>query len=468
MKIRTQNLLTIVPLFLGLALIGSLLMYTVGLNEIRWGLHEEASTLAIAAAEFLDGDAYQGLVRRGTADPYYARIQDPLRRLLKRNQARRVTAYSPDGEKVVFHLSADTISADTSGASDADSEASPSATLSAGVAGEAGLMEAMTRDRFLVGAMRYGEGNQAALTAYAPINDSAGKLAGIVGVETDADIYRKSKQDLLTRGVWLTGIVFLLGILVASLLTRLITREVHALNLAAVEVTAGNLNRQIQAGRIQEIEDLGNTFNTMSDVLRDVLSKTRRALIEGEQFRTEANLAQAYREQFAPPLRASLGAARVAAEHFGARPTGSFYDAFSLPDGACALVGRVGEGASLDAVMTASAARSLLRQDLERLPPEEVFASAGALFPLDRLEIVVWKDGGPAKAWRLDPETGTARRRELPTEPILLHTFDAATGARIEQYARLFGHLSPEDLMTDIRIAVSADREGCLLILKRT
>src|SRR5437660_946634 len=62
MRIRTQNALAILPLFLFLALISSALLVQAERRELRWGVREEAASLAVATAEFIDGNQYLALV----------------------------------------------------------------------------------------------------------------------------------------------------------------------------------------------------------------------------------------------------------------------------------------------------------------------------------------------------------------------------------------------------------------------
>src|SRR5690242_6009637 len=102
MKIRSQNLLTSVPLFLFLAVTSSAMMYNAERREIKWGLQEEASSLAVAAAELIDGDRFRTEISRGTKSPYYNELLHVFDRLMKYDEAKRIFALTPDGRRVVF------------------------------------------------------------------------------------------------------------------------------------------------------------------------------------------------------------------------------------------------------------------------------------------------------------------------------------------------------------------------------
>ena len=48
MRIRTQNLIVIIPLFLGMAVATGAMTYSTARQEMLWGLEEEATSLSIA------------------------------------------------------------------------------------------------------------------------------------------------------------------------------------------------------------------------------------------------------------------------------------------------------------------------------------------------------------------------------------------------------------------------------------
>src|SRR5262249_27700657 len=89
MRIRTQILLAILPLFVVLGLVSSALIVHAERRELRWGCREEAASLAVATAEFLDGDRYRDLAAQGSVSPAGAEWRLPFQRILARNQAKR-------------------------------------------------------------------------------------------------------------------------------------------------------------------------------------------------------------------------------------------------------------------------------------------------------------------------------------------------------------------------------------------
>ena len=68
MKLRTQNIVALLPVFLGMTCIIGLSRYTAEMQEIRWGLSEEIAAYATSIAEFLSGDAYRDMVMQWSKD----------------------------------------------------------------------------------------------------------------------------------------------------------------------------------------------------------------------------------------------------------------------------------------------------------------------------------------------------------------------------------------------------------------
>src|SRR5437879_4086950 len=102
MKIRIQNALWILPLFLFVALVSSALMVKVEREEFLWGLREEVGSLAVATAEFIPGHLFRELVSDGTRTKGYGRLCLSLDRIVKQRQARRIFGLTWDGRQVAF------------------------------------------------------------------------------------------------------------------------------------------------------------------------------------------------------------------------------------------------------------------------------------------------------------------------------------------------------------------------------
>jgi HAMP domain-containing protein len=503
MSIRTQNLVSILPVFLFLAVVSAGLMLKTVREEYLWGLREEASSLAVATAEFIPGACFRELVERGSGAPYYLRLAPALDRILKQKQAQRIFGLTPDGRHLLF------------------SRGGPPGDATGHLLPTPAELAAIDRGEPLGTSVKTDRRGRIVMTAYARVHDwqrtgseplapecayalrpsdngvdgarGAPSPVGLLGVETDARGMESLTRELLARGGWIIGAVLILGAAATLSVSAVVSREVRNLTDGAALVKRGSLDHSIEAGCIQEVWDLCNTFNTMSDVLKDVLAKTKRSLLEGELFRSEADLAETYTRLFWPKLSAggvdvgglTPGRSRyahsaalwdgveVVAKRLGDRPDGSFFGAFPIEGGVCALVGKVqapsaqllsselrgpgyggrhlsrtaasprrsnpeltspaeGGPSPLDTVVTASAVYALLSEQLRDGDPAVVLAQTRDLFPLETLDAAFCRRGEadgplPVERWTLDSGAAAPVRNlsTLARGPLALHTLGA-------------------------------------------
>jgi HAMP domain-containing protein len=473
MRIFTQNLFAIVPLYIGLALAGGFLMYTNELQELEWGLREEANSIAVTTAEFLKSDALQSVYHEGASDPYAKMIAKPLERIMGLERLRKLDCFTPDGKQLAFTI--------TGGASGKIAE-------NFGFSNETGknelkeddeilrqspqILQKLDKGKVFITPIRQLDSARARIAAYAPITNDRHQLVGVIRAELAANQWLTHRSQLYARVTRMVLFVILLGVGIALFLSNLISGEVKDLSDAATEVTEGNLDRQIVGGRIQELSDLSNTFNTMSDVLKETLVKNKRSLIESEQFRGDDELAQVYKEIFSPLVATSYGSLRVVAEHIGSGVSGEFFSSFQYGGDAFIVLGCLEENADLAAVVNASGVVSFINQTLQRHSPEEVIREAVDLFDIHCLDILVWKGSAKNSHWRsYHSSVGQATRQELTLEadrPLLLATFQGAPFEQTQRYAQIFGHLTPDELIEDIKIVLPPDLKGALMVLKWT
>jgi methyl-accepting chemotaxis protein len=123
------------------------------------------------------------------------------------------------------------------------------------------------------------------------------KAVGFVQVGLDLAPMQKELGWVATRAA-LSGLaVLLLCVLAAYLLARMLTIPLEKLSQAAAGIASGDLRQQISTGGNDEIEELGNSFVTMSAGLRAMLNDLRSAAQEME--REAANILSTSTQQSA-------------------------------------------------------------------------------------------------------------------------------------------------------------------------
>ncbi len=98
MKTRALGLVVIPPIFLFLGVSTSLVAVAAGVYELRWGLEEESSSLAITVAEFVPPGVFTSNSEAAEEEMRYLRRS--LDRLLAFGQAVRITVYDSGGTLV--------------------------------------------------------------------------------------------------------------------------------------------------------------------------------------------------------------------------------------------------------------------------------------------------------------------------------------------------------------------------------
>lgn len=443
MRIGTQNLLLIVPLFLGVAVALGLLLYFSEPHELLWGQEQQASSYAIAIAEFAserETNLHPSVYSPSTDDG----LRRALDRILSSHRVKAVFQLSPNCKTIAWSYPAGAV------------KTVPFAT-------PGNLATLMSHDGVWTSDVLPTKPRGAVVQAYSSMQTPTGTPLGAIGVITDASSYLRETRQTQT-GVALAAIgVLIVGLLVSIFVSSLISREVRSLSETAALIAGGNLDVQAPGGRIQEIEDLGGTFNTMSDVLKDVLSRTKRSLVEGEQLRTPAEMAESYIEMFRPPIAATMHGVRICSRAIG-EGSGMFWTAVETASGSCAALGRLTAEDEVATAIAASAAARYLTRRLIDDDPKQALTEAMQLFHADSLECLRFT-GDKVEHW--DAVSGQPTVQSYPAASRsrwALHRVTPDAGSIVDRYLSLFDGHAPDDLAGDIAAAMPADSDGAILI----
>lgn len=220
MRIRTQNLVAIVPLVVGMALAAGALAYSTERKKTIEGLHEEATSLAVAMAEFTDGEAL--LARIGSGGDTAAHF-DSLRisfdRVIAHGQAKHIFALTRVGSPM-WAVTEGEPAWDVNLA--ANESYIPPDDLLRPTAAEMDQLSAASTP--VVREVVRLPGDIAVMTAFAPIAAANGDLVGILGVVIDAE-----RLHSLARALPLSlGRLALIALLIGTLTSLMTSSASHA------------------------------------------------------------------------------------------------------------------------------------------------------------------------------------------------------------------------------------------------
>lgn len=446
MRLQTRCLAGIVPVFLVLALaVGALVNHLVE-RETLWGMKEEAAGLATVVAEFTDTKDLADLLHGTMDEPRRASLLRPLGRILKNGRAERILAVMPTDGRVLF---------------DVGPRASSNAAFRVPPDILTGLQGGKTRVSGVVMADPI-SGDR--MLAYAPVTDERGGVMAVLVVQTDARPL--AAQLHTTRMMTVRGgaVTVLVGILCALLASMILRRSLGRLNEAAAAAAGGQYARPLQEnhGAIQEIRDLWNTFETMISVLRGVISKTRRELMDVEMFRSEKDLVSVFNAAYLQGGEKTGGALEFSAQPMNGGVAGGFMDLFESGNRIVCVFGQVAErdGGELRASLLGSAAVRYVKEQVQEADVITALQTATSVFPFSELRGVCWEKGRPVVvSGRYDPQTRRVVRAEhdVATGPALcFHDLGEVAERRIDLYLRTFPDQSISALMDQLILVVQA------------
>lgn len=449
MRIRSQIVAALVPLFVGLSLVTGGVMYYLQSKELEWGLHEEASSIAVVTARFLDGETISRIMAGNVPNENVCNL---LRQITLSGRARRLTVFAAQDLKQLLDVT-------TSNSVSRAFRVLPSTATQLAV------------QPFVIGSIEKGKEGSRYLTTYASIRNSNGDLAGILASETTADILQSRRGELFQSLLVSITSSALLGLLLALVISTLITRKLANITKAVSSVEAGFYDHKATAGIIDELNDLENTFDTMRSVLKEAVSKIWRTIIETEQFRTKEDLVCAFKNKFQSPVHETIYNVEISGTLLGCKTTGSFFEIQKKQNCGYAVVGQVARAECMTQAENASAALAFITQITKNddIPP--TLKTASHLFDFIRCKFVTWEPSSPeVVVWSLDPESGQWHKdgSTLHAEATLtLHTMDTAIDRRIQTYAHEFRLLPQETLMKEVCMIVDEKLDGALLLIRR-
>ncbi|GMU42481.1 MAG: hypothetical protein IT479_04280 [Xanthomonadales bacterium] len=441
MSLRLRYYLAILPLFLGLGLINSLLVWYTERNELEWGLRERAQGAAASIAGFWDQIAPQA------TDSPAAELERYSRRLGAVSIAWFEPGRNQWTQRTLFDAEGVPPPAPPFGA--------VATTLRAG-----GLAwELHSRDP--------SEGDLN--VGYAPLHDAAGGVRAVIGI---AEIDRSLQAEMLALRRRLGGLLLALllaGILATELVARIARGELAALTSAARDAAHGRYLSHWPAGRIRELNDLGGTLLTMTSLLADEKHQTRRRFFQAEPLPGDEELANAYRAQLGQPLPPTLGQVQCAQRRIG-RPTPEDFCGWREGSAGWYLcVGRCraadGDPDLLARLVRADAAREFLLGVATARPHGPSWPEALRVHPCESLQLILVPASGQAPTgWTLDP----ARGRPQPWSPgdrrEVLSTLAPEAHHIAQAYANQFPDRPVDQIAEELSGLLGTRHDGLLVI----
>jgi sigma-B regulation protein RsbU (phosphoserine phosphatase) len=200
----------------------------------------------------------------------------------------------------------------------------------------------------------------------APAEESRGIILTLmqeVGQKQEAAI-RKTFVNFMLVLAAVTIIVCVFG----TMYSQKLTMPIRQLTEEVARIDGGNLDYRIHINTGDEVEDLGNAFNDMTEQIQEYVDNLAEATAEKEKIRTELQVASCIQADMLPKSEGAfidysefnLWASMMPAKGVG----GDFYDFFMLDDDNLVLIMADVSGKGVPAALFMATACTLLRSHL--------------------------------------------------------------------------------------------------------
>ena len=122
-----------------------------------------------------------------------------------------------------------------------------------------------------IGELSYDAEYGATVTAYVPILDNNGEMAGIVGADFNADNIYQLMQTEKRKAMLMTGLILLVGILIIFIMARYLLKPLKDLMKQIRKVQSGDFTVSLETKRQDEIGELTIAFNEMIQDLKSMI-----------------------------------------------------------------------------------------------------------------------------------------------------------------------------------------------------
>lgn len=131
-----------------------------------------------------------------------------------------------------------------------------------------GLINAFETKRAQIGELDNNAEYGATVTAYVPILDSNGEIAGVVGADFNADDIYQLMQTEKRKAILMSGFILLVGILIIYIMARYLIKPLKDLIKQIRKVQSGDFTGSLETKRQDEIGELTSKFNDMIQDLK--------------------------------------------------------------------------------------------------------------------------------------------------------------------------------------------------------
>jgi len=414
MKIKYNNFLIIVPIFLLIALVMSYLNYTNEVKEIKWGIETKAKSISIPSRIFIEY-----MLQEKNFSDVLVDVKPKFENILKYNLAQRF--YISVNQKVIL---------DTDDEKSTDSFTIPD-----------NLDKSILSDVFI-------KNNLHLITIHTPINGT--KPNTILSIEVDNTDFFKRIDDAFNEIIFTVIFAFILGVVTSYLLSRIVTTKIFALNTHAKAIASGNYSHNSYMGSIHEFTDLGDTLNIVKSIMKEIVFKTKNIIVEEEKFRSDEDLVNTYNQVLFDSKKSSLNGVDIFVNFIGYPQAGFFFDSLSDSGKLYAYIAKIeNEQASIDTLIKANAAQRYISSKIQKNSLD--LSKLVNLFNINYLKFIYIDEDYMLHSYEIS--NGVEKKSVINLEDGSVHLIceeNSSIEKILQVYIQNYKELSIEDISNDV------------------
>lgn len=359
-KLRTKALISLAIFTVMIALLTSVSLGFMYQSRATEDTRQEAAGYARLAAQMIDGDRIAGYLETGEKDEYYYEIQDFLDSAQENTDIWYYYVIVLEEDDVIYIWDAHAVEEGTEvGERDHYTKKSMDAA-------RAELQQDPPTAMTVEDDPQYGY----MATVYAPIYDSEGNPAALVGVDMSMEDLHETARTfiyLIVADVLLVVYIFAAAFFVY--IKKYIVDPVSELNDSAQNMVAHLESEEqfaIEIHSNDEIEELAESFKSMFTEVHDYIQQLEKVTKERERMGTELHVAKKIQAAMLPSIfppfpqykQFDIYASMSPAKEVG----GDFYDFFMLDDTHLGIVMADVSGKGVPAALFMAISKTLLKQ----------------------------------------------------------------------------------------------------------
>lgn len=442
MNIRARSLTGIVPMFAILGIATGILVSSFQYREMFWGLSEEASSLAIAIAEFIGPQDLKILSADSPATNEKDLLIKNITRAIDATKVQRITIRNGSDDSTLLDLGPATRQTLT-------------------------FPNDLDPDKVTVNYHPANPDNPAVMQAFVAVKDQHDQLSPyILATQISSTPLTKHVEQVLHQVLIYLLTAVAIGTICALIISSILIGYIRDLAQAAERAANGDYNiQQERSCSIMEINDLWNTFQTATSVLRGVVSNSRRQLLDMELARTENDLIHAFMRSDQSEGILKYGSLEWAVSAVRNDQPETIAYLFVINSTLYAVTGTV--ALSETGLKTAIAVSALLDYLKRHLSPDTLPTVLNAvleLFSIVSMRLIAYNPTDQAIViHEYQQETGSFKENRLvqSKQPMLFHDLSSPLGVRLDLFMNAFGNSPCKELLDNLLTIIRDQKHDC-------